>query len=129
MWMSAARGCGSVVNQIQTGPSMSIPSGTTHALAGNTNAMGWPPMSIWQDALDSLVELRAGELNSSFVPTPTVPVLVTASGGFPGGRPISVAGSQPEMKAPAIERTSDGDSATSSACGTGVAPAIILRNV
>lgn len=128
MWMLAARGCESVVNQIQTGPSMSSPSGTIQSLAGNEKEFAWPPTSIWQDAVARLVSLRAGELKSSFVPIPIVPVLVMASGGFPAGSPISAAGSQPEMKAPAIERTSDGDSATSSACGIGVAPAMMLRN-
>jgi len=127
MWMSAASGCPSVVNQIQTGPSISIPAGTKHWSAGNAIDWGWPPMSIWQNA--PVVELRAGELNSSFVPTATVPVLVIASGGFAGGRPSSVAGSQPDTKAPAIARTSDGVNATSNACGIGVAPAMMLRNV
>ena len=125
-------GWGSEVTQIATGPL--IPSGTTHCERGREMVNGKPPTNIWQErpciykensdqrpSLDimnrrtSVDPFMAGELKVKSVPMLTAPVFVIVRGGF-GGTPRS----QPEMKGPAMPKTSLGVKAKSNACGIAV---------
>lgn len=92
-----------------TGPLM--PAGTTQLLASREIENVIPPCSIWQN-MPSMLPLREGELNCNWVPVVTVPVLVMVKAGF-AWMPTS----QPEMKPPAIAKTSGGVKARSKGVG------------
>lgn len=121
----------SEVIQRATGPL--TPFGTTHCEIGREMLNAKPPTIIWQKRpcsdtlirnhhplmspaqLTSVDPLIAGELNVKSVPIATVPVFVRARGWF-AGTPRS----QPEMKPPAMAKTSLGVRARSNACGIAV---------
>jgi len=101
------------------------PVGTTHWLKGSESEAGMPPASIWHDKVEvSLMLLRASKLNVNEVPAWMEPVVVTVKGGRPT-MPVS----HPEMKLPAIARTSWGSRGISNACGMAVPPFNTLRMV
>lgn len=117
-----ARAWSSLVTKMATGPLM--PSGTTHSLKGREMEKAAPPTIMLQKR-PSVEPLMAEDENSSLVPIATVPVLVRASDGF-AGTPRS----QPEMKPPAMARTSDGVKGMSNAEGmTDAEPARMLSTV